>query len=447
VAEDETLAGVRRLADGSASPDERRRAVRALVRLAAREAGQSTDGGARSGTEIAARDYDAATSAVLARVQAAGREIDREREEAESLAAELLALPEGQQTLVAVNHRRYQTWSVAERVREESFRVGRESPVRAVHLARLALLLAERVDPAPASERLRHDLEAAAWGQLGNALRLRGELPEAEASFARARERVEQGSGDPLVEAGLLSLCAALRNDQSRFREAEVLARRAYALFGKVGDRHQQGRALFTLANALGCDGRLDEALVALGRARSLLDAERDPRMAWGAVHNAVIYLVEAERFDEAKRLLATDVEEADRVGLSPLDRLRLLWVEGRISLGLGDIAAAEPILRQAAEGLVERGYGLEGATAALDLAVCFVEQRRWAEVRELAARLYPVFAAQEVESEALVALTVLRDAALAGTAEVAVVREVLAFLHRLDRDPTARFRPAGPSA
>lgn len=447
MADDETLAGVRRLADGTASPGERRRTVRELVRLAASGEKQLAGGGVRPGTETADRDYDAATSAVLARVQAAGREIDREREEAESLVVELLALPEGQQTLVAVNHRRYQTWSVADRVREESFRVGMESPVRAVHLARLAVLLAERVDPAPASERLRCDLEVAAWAQLGNALRLRGELPEAEAAFGRARERIEHGTGDPLVEAGMLALHAALRNEQSRYRDAESLARRAYVLYGKVGDRHQQGRALFTLANALGCDARLDEALAALERARCLVNAERDPRMAWGAVHNAVTYLVEAERFDEAERLFATDVEVADRVGLSPLDRLRMIWVEGRISLGLGRLAIAEPMLRAAVEGLVERGFGFEAATAGLELAVCLAEQRRWAEVRELAARLYPVFTSQEVEPEALAALTVFRDAALAETVEVALVREVLGFLHRLDRDPTARFRPAGPPA
>ena len=77
---------------------------------------------------------------------------------------------------------------------------------------------------------------------------------------------------------------------------------------------------------------------------------------------------------------------------------------------------------------------------------LCLGEQHRWGEVRELAAQLYPVFSSQEVEPEALAALTVFRDAALAETVEVAVVREVLGFLHRLDRDPTARFRPAGPS-
>jgi hypothetical protein len=94
------------------------------------------------------------------------------------------------------------------------------------------------------------------------------------------------------------------------------------------------GRALITLANAYGFEGRADEALRALGKARGLLDGEREPRLAWLVIHNSVMILVEAERFAEAEALLREDLAAAARLELTPLDRLRLHWIEARVALG-----------------------------------------------------------------------------------------------------------------
>lgn len=444
--DDETIDRVSAIESGTATAEERRRVVRNLVRSAANPQASASVRDFEGTSRPAERDYDRALASLLAKVQTAATSIDRERQDAAPLVEELLALPEGQQTLVATNHRRYHTWSVSERLQELSLVAGPEDPARAVRLARLALQIAKRAEVAPASERLRHDLEIAAQAQLGNALRLGGQLVDAELAFRQASELLAAGTGDPLVEGKMLALYAALRNEQSRYRDAEVFARRAFSLFGKIGDHHQQGRSLFTLANALAFDGRVDEALEVLDRARNLIDETREPRAIWGAIHNAVNYLVEAGRFAEAEVRYVEDVQVARRLGLSPLNELRLRWVGSRIALGLGRHEEADPEMRAVVAGFVERGYTMEAATAALELAVSLAERRQWSEVRELAGMLVPVFSSQEVEPEALAALAVFRDAVLAETVEVAVVREVLAFLQRVDRDPTARFRPASTS-
>lgn len=392
------------------------------------------------------QNYDAVLARLVANVQATARSIERERCEAGPLVEELLSLPEGQQTLLVGNHRRYHSWAVSQELQDASFRAGLENPRLAIHLARLAVRVAEKVDVSPASDRLRIDLEVSAQAQLGNALRLGGQFVEAESAFLRAHELLRNGTGDPLVEGKMLVLHGSLRNEQSRYAEGLAYAKRGLLLFEKVHDRHLQGRALITIANACGFDGKVEEGLKALRRARGLLDAQREPRLAWLVIHNAVTFLVEAERYSEAEEYFAEDLAVAEEIGVSSLDRLRLSWLGGRIALGLGRHEEAEPGMRAVVAGFVERGYTMEAATAALELAVSLAERRRWAEVRELAGMLVPVFSSQEVEPEALAALAVFRDAALAETVEVAVVREILTFLHRVDRDPTARFRQAPPA-
>lgn len=447
MAEDRFVADVRRLAAGTADEEQRKSAVRGLLRLAG-DHGRSNVARLAAPDEPAleAVDLRSAVDAVLGRVQDAARQIEAERESAGPLLAELLALPEGQQALVATNHPRFRTWAFAERLQDECFAAGLEDPRRAVHLGRLSVRVAERVDVSPASDRLRSDLVAASWSWLGNALRLSGNLVESAAAFERAEALLREGTGDPLVEGKVLALHAQLRNEQSRFAEAAALARRAFNLFRRIGDRHQQGRALITLSNALGYEGRSDEALRLLQQAHELIDPDREPRVTCMVLHNTVALLLDAGRVHEAAALLPENRRAQERWGMSPLDSLRVNWLEARTAIGLGQSVEAEPVLRRVFARFLERGYLMEAATAALELAVCLGEQHRWGEVRELAAQLYPVFSSQEVEPEALAALTVFRDAALAETVEVAVVREVLGFLHRLDRDPTARFRPAGPS-
>jgi transcriptional regulator with XRE-family HTH domain len=78
------------------------------------------------------------------------------------------------------------TWRFVERLCHESAGVatGGEAE-RALKLAELALRVAER---APGKGERRTKLEGYAWTFLGNARRVGGLLPEAEAAFARARE-------------------------------------------------------------------------------------------------------------------------------------------------------------------------------------------------------------------------------------------------------------------
>src|SRR6185295_6789182 len=106
---------------------------------------------------------------------------------------------------------------LSERLCAESERAAASDARKARELAELALFVAERVSGPPA---LRSRLQGYAWAFIGNARRVAGHLPSADAAFARAwtlwREGAAADSG-VLAEALVLDLNASLRRSQGRF--------------------------------------------------------------------------------------------------------------------------------------------------------------------------------------------------------------------------------------
>ncbi|HJX27350.1 MAG TPA: hypothetical protein VJ885_05520, partial [Thermoanaerobaculia bacterium] len=92
----------------------------------------------------------------------------RERSEAVSLVPELLGHPPERQQLILRNNPRYCTWGVLEQLLERSWAQSFESPVEAERLARLALLLADRLDASFYGAESIEDFRARAWGYIGN---------------------------------------------------------------------------------------------------------------------------------------------------------------------------------------------------------------------------------------------------------------------------------------
>src|SRR6185295_17254318 len=111
----------------------------------------------------------------------------------------------------------------------ESVKAAADNADRAVELAELAVLIA---DLAPGAETWRWRLQGYAAAHLGNARRVRGDLPGAEEAFSRGLKLWEAGApGDPglLSETQVLSLEASLRTSQDRLPEAAAVLDRALA--------------------------------------------------------------------------------------------------------------------------------------------------------------------------------------------------------------------------
>jgi tetratricopeptide (TPR) repeat protein len=363
----------------------------------------------------------------------------RERAEAPGLFVALLQmLPEDREPRLHVEER-FRTWSLAELFLERSRETATRNPQGAEELARLALVLADRLSAALYGRDRIEDLRARGWSLMGNARRVRSDLRGADEAFRAARLHLSPDNGDPRERAAILDREASLRRDQLRFDLAEALLEDAIETFRGLGEVHLWGRSLVNLADVHHNSGDLERALDLLREALPLLDDEREPRVLLNARHNLADYLSKLGRFEEALAAYR-EARPLYREFPEPWVENRRRWVRGRILRGLGRTAAAEKLLLRARDGFVDEGIPYDTALAALELATLYAEQERTADLKRLAEEMVPIFSSLQIHREALAALAVLKQAMEREEAGVEMVRAVAEFLERARFEPGLRF-------
>lgn len=375
---------------------------------------------------------------MLSRLENVRAERELERERAAALLSGFLAHPPARQWTLLRNSRRFDFWAFAEQLSNVAFQAIYDDPHRSLELSKMALELGERLD----SERYGvavHDLRGRLLARLGNAERSVGDLAGAEARLAAARAELERGTGDPIEEAELYYFLSSLRRGQRRFDEALRLVRRSRRLFRELGDHHREGHAWGAEGVIHSVAGDLDQAIQCHRRALAKLDAEEDPRLALGVRHNLLWDLLQTDCSDDALRELEAlrprYAELGDRMNL-----LKLRWMEGRLARRLGQRERAETILREACGGFTTAAIPYEAALVGLDLALLLAEERRHAEVAELAGELLAVFQSLGVSRETIAAWVVFEGAARAHLVDVALIERLVAFMTETRRQPGLRF-------
>jgi len=361
----------------------------------------------------------------------------RSRAEAPRLLAELTSTdPQGRLARLHTEPR-FVSWGLCELLIRESRRSASDNASDALHLADLAVHLADLLPgAAPFEEPWVYQLRALAWAALANARRVQGDLSGAERSFEMSDSWWAAGTGsfgDILgYEPVLLVLKAPLRTVQRRFPEALKLLDQAVALFldgqPEHRDPHLAGRSLISKAYVLIEMGSSESAIEVLKKANSWIDPERDPRLVLCVRHNLVDNLSKMGRHAEAADLLP-DLRDLAATQGSALDRLRLTWVEGRLAAGLGDLDQARRLLTDVRQAFLAERNAFDAALATLDLVVVGLEEGRAAEVQALADEMVTVFQDLDVTREALAALLLFQEAARRETATTALARETAAAL------------------
>lgn len=316
-------------------------------------------------------------------------------------------------------------------------------PERMALAASFAVTLAEKATlPTRAPEELA-DLQARAWGELGNAYRITDDLAAAESALRHALTFSGQGSGDPLLLARLMDLTASLYTDQRRFEEARRLLDLVHAVYEQEGDKQAAARTL--ISKGVSANYALDSeaAIGFLSDGLRQIDPAHDPKLVLAAVHGLLWCLVECGRAAEARELLGESYPLYEAHG-QHFDQLKRIWLEGRIAAQLGDDESAERAFQQVGEGYREADLAYDFALVSLDLAALWVDQKRTPEVRGLVDEIITILRARNIQREALGALLMLRKAVDAEQATAALLQTVAAQLARLERFPT---RKAGASS
>lgn len=393
---------LRRLLQGTASPDEARGAVRHFLQgclACAREVERMKH------PPSSPASYDEAFDRVQSRIAGGGLEaLQREPPSPSHLYAELLA-HEAVEGLVQVHStRRYASLALCELLLKKSRELGIDDPERARKAADLAVQVAEQLDLELYGAPVVQDVRAMAWAYLAESRRVQAEVQLAESSMEKAEQLLEEGSGDPLARAELLTLKASLAGYCGRFEEAIRILNRAATIYRRMGDRHLLGRTLLkkgTLLGNFGQAGQRATALRLIRRSIDLIDPPREPRLIVAATHNLIWFLNESGRTGEADACIGGARRLYERAGdRRHLSRLR--WLEGKLAARPRE---AEGALISAREGLAREGLAYEAALAAMDLAVLYVQERRGADMRRQADLLFPLFRSDDMYRETATAL------------------------------------------
>jgi len=285
------------------------------------------------------------------------------------------------------------------------------------------------------------DLQARAWGELANALRVCEATADAESALAEANRRRAAGTGDPLIRARLLDIQASLRTDQRRLEEASALLDEVFEIYQEAGETHLAGRALVSQGISLHYDDRPGEAVGVLRQGLSMLDGQKDPQLVATGQKGLLDAMAANGDFGAAKQILLGGDLHAAFAG-EPLNLLKVAWLEGRILAGLGEAQDAEQTLSRVEDGFLQAGLEYEAALTSLERTGVLLQLGRVTEAEELAEEALETFRAMDVVREALRAVLYLRDAWRQRTVTAGVVRDVVRFLERLQRKPYLRFLP-----
>jgi len=329
--------------------------------------------------------------------------------------AELVALPESEQMRRVATEERFAEPDIVRHLLDRSHEVRYENPRKMLHLAVLARTAAEAcsAETVGGDEQLA-DLQSEAWRQVANALRVNGQMVEAEEALAIAFRSCERGTDSPEIRARLHSTLSSLRSFQRHFAEALEAAEESERIYVGLGKIHEVGGALVKKAIPILYSGDVEGAIEILHRAIPLIDRVEDPRLFLAAHHNLARCYIDLGQPEEALALYC-QARDLYRNHSDSMILLRATWQEGQLLREVGHLHNAEAVLLRARQGFLEAGLAYEAAVVSLDLAEVYKKVGLTDKLRRTIAEALPIFRALGVNRETFASLLRLQDAAEPG--------------------------------
>lgn len=336
---------------------------------------------------------------------------------------------------------RYRSAGVVRRLIAASESARDESPLRALALADVGVVLAERLDPAHYEPVIFDSVRGAAWRERANVLRTLGRHAEALTAIEQAEEAFRR---TPVAEIDLARvdyIRATVLRAMQRYDEALPYARAAGEVFRDFGETIREVHAGL-LEGAILFD--MHQPRMAVERFRPLLAAaeEIDDGATLGFLHNALgASLQESGDVAEAARHFQQAAALFEHLGME-VERLRTSWSLALVAVRRGDVQRGLTMLTEVACGFDRRGCAGDAALVLLDVAEQHVLAGRNTEVTALCRQLVDRFTAAGMLEGAVLALRYLQEAAAANRATAGTVRHVSQFIRRLEREPALLFAP-----
>jgi tetratricopeptide (TPR) repeat protein len=222
-------------------------------------------------------------------------------------------------------------------------------------LASLAILAVQGMDAKKYPTAPKNDLLAGVWIEVANVRRIETEWHHAEAALRKADQYLEEGTGDPLPKARMLSIAASLQIGQGHLTEAMALLERCIQLYETSRDWPLVARTLVKMTYALVLV-EPERGLSILDKALPLIPVE-DASLRWLAATLRTECLIQSGQIAQA--LCAYQYAESIRdFQARPNAKLRSTFTAARLFEALGRAKEAERLFEEViAEGLEREWY------------------------------------------------------------------------------------------
>jgi tetratricopeptide (TPR) repeat protein len=423
----------RRFLDNRVAATERRQVVRHLLgdcvrctELVARIAGETGYWFPRQ-TTTEALDLEPAFRAAARFADRAARRVAVERLLGWGQWSALAPLLPEERLAVVMAHREYRHWGLFRALLDAARWFSFRDPREAVDVVQLALDVAELLDTAMAGgPAAASDLRAQGYAALANARRLASDLEGARTALNEAWRFNEEGTGDPLEKAQLISFDASWARMMGHFETAEAVLGEALQIYRVAGDTHMQGRTLLQMGSAIGYADPA-KGIAHVRAALELINPAREPRLELCAQHDLVYFLTAAGRPQEALVVLDRALPLYEQFPDS-WTQLRLRWVQARIARGLNHLPEAISIFRRLWEEFHARLLHYDLVMVSIDLAEALATSREIASAARLVSEVQPVLAEWRLERHIVAAWLVLLQALEEGCTS----REIFRLFSRL---------------
>ena len=311
-------------------------------------------------------------------------------------------------------------------------------PSDAVESAAAAISVAEMLDD---RDEVRQ-LMGSARRQHAFALFYVGDFDGALRSAEIGQSILETTSVSEYGMARLNIVLALIYRAEERYDEAMVLARQSARVFRAFGDTQRLASAVMTEAALLMQQHRYREALPLLQQVERDYAGDLDTRAR--ATHNIAICLKFLGRVTDALTSYQTAAVLFDELG-SVTDAALVRYNVALLLAAEGKREEGRKRLRAAHREFERLGMVHTAVVAGLDLAELAVLENNFGEVEELCRAAIRQFETAGVvhSSEALTALTFLREAAEQRRATQEIVWHVKTYIKRLPDEPALLFAPA----
>jgi tetratricopeptide (TPR) repeat protein len=339
-------------------------------------------------------------------------------------------LGSGQRLLLVRENPRYHTWGLQEHLLEQAKAIRSEAPLQALDLCHLSLEIVHRLP----LDRYRRadvaDLRAASLAATANCKRLLGDLHGAEETIEQALESLEWGTGDPVDEAGLLSIYGSLLSDLGRIEEAMAILATGAHDAREVGDSQLEAKLVLQQASSIGWYEPA-RGLELTRRALRLFDPLASPALDLVARYQLMFLLCETGTVWTARELFERWRSRFSQQENRAFWHTRILQLEAALARQEGRLDVCESFLRDLLTHYAERRMHHDIALTTLDLAEVLTATRRFDEAQGLLENILPLFRQWRVSSDVLRAWLMIEEGVKGRVLEAVSFREASRIIRR----------------